>query len=245
MFIIKGKKNNDFIKENDLELIFEPQKNKKFIKNDENVVCDEIKILKNLGIGYYLRGILVKFINAVNVTIEYEKDDCLFKIIYNDSLSEENTINKVFYIRYNKEDKISKKSYKERNNNVSLGEIVLPNNVILPMKNTKNKRSISGLLSDFIFKKIYCEESLKNFDLYETIDFFFDSFGYRVIEKTDLMLEKSYVFILKSEIKEDIIQEYSLEEEKLINETYCVSNNFDTKEDYYKLIEILKEKFEK
>lgn len=245
MFIIKGMKNNNFTIENNLEFIFIKQKDKEFIRNDEEVVCDEIKILKNVGIGYYLKGILIKFIKAINVTIEYEEKLCFFKIIHNDNLSEKDAINKISYIRYDQKDKISKKTYQERNNDVSLGTIVLPNNIILPMKNTKHKRSISGLLSDFIFKKIYNEESLKNFDLYETIDFFFDSFGYRVIEKTNLILDKSSVFILKSEIKEEIVEEYSLEKEKLINETYCETTNFDTKEDYYELIKILKEKFEK
>lgn len=253
MFKLEGKNYNKFIKEKELEIVFFPNQNKKYILNDENVICDKIKILKNIGIAYYLKNTLVKFIDAINIAIYFNDEYNLFKIVYNNSFSKLENLdvdfnNNTTYIRYydfkeeiknlkGKKDVI----YEQRNNNLEIGSIVIPKNISIKFKNIKNEKNIFLSLSNLIYCKVFDKIEL-NEDLNYLIDMFFEDYGYIVTKKTNIVINNISVFILKSNINNKFIKDNDIEKNSIIKNTYCKSSEFNTKEDYYNLIKILEEK---
>lgn len=282
MFKIEGKNYNKYIKETELSIEFLPKPNENFILNDENVICDKIVILKHYGIVYYLRDVIVKFIDAKNILINYNDEHDLFKIIYNSDGKiiknlDIDLTNKTTYIRYkdfsklikNLSRKENKILYEERNDNLDIGTVVIPKNIPFPtnlpydidieqedldiinknntyiVEEYNTERGLSNYIHNTLVKNkdkiLESNEFKENLikEIKSKIKTSMEVYGYKIIEKTDLIINERPLYILESITTNAAIKEYELDENKILRNIYSDGMNFSTYEDYLEFINLV------
>lgn len=151
MFKIHGCNYENHTKEDDCVLTFLPSEGSEHITNSFGIVCDKIIIYKDAAIVFYLYEKVIKFVDAVNCTINYEYQAFKnqvnvdhYKIIYSNEIGydkdvndekvmkEKNRvgemINKELYIKYPSFD--TRRRYIEREGRTyDIGDSVLPLNI--------------------------------------------------------------------------------------------------------------------
>lgn len=235
MFRFVGENCNSekYMENKELETIFFPEENEKFIKTDFEFLCNKIKIYKNLGIGFYLDDLELKFIKAVNVLVKFNDNFNCFEIRYNDLVYDEiqdkdfDFNNKNFYIRYSSES-IPKEEYHYKQ--LKKGDVVYPSNILAPLKEVTKKNTVLGCLFNLCGHFIV-NDKIKDKDI--------------VLEKV-LELGKAMEYVVEEVIDDNLYiikenfshKEDLFEVDKIITRSYSNISNLGTKKNIEKIIDM-------
>ena len=114
-----------------------------FIRNNKDIVCDKIEILNGLGIFFYYKNTLTKYIDKMFLEVDfYER--------YNTICVRDNHKNEVVvYLYYNNEfrpDDLYKDEFTFTNTKYDVGDIVYPKNVSYYRDGEQETTSIGSLV---------------------------------------------------------------------------------------------------
>lgn len=246
MFYKKDFEFPNHIIEDDTKVIFLPKENEKSINVDIALNINKIILYKHLGIFYYCNDVLINYKKFENALISYDEKFNCFIIDYEtenkkyrfEDLDRDFSFNRI-YIRYGSVEEAydierEEKIIKEFN----VGDLVMPNGFLNPSKQ-ELKYSFAGLISlkilSSLSKGTSTEEKLKS-----EIENLFRFYNYKIIEKTDIFIEDERLYLIESNVPQQLFDDELYDKDKFIEKAYIPASELNTLDMLYKNIDLYK-----
>lgn len=225
MFNIVGNSYEKYGKLTDLSLDLFPSQGNSYISNDFQIICDKIRIIKNVGILYYLDNTLVKIIEAKNILV-YCECDSYIKLLYNNHENFDKNYSTT-YVRYSNMN--SGKTRKKKS--LRKGTLVVPNNVCLPISSSSPKPILSALHSVIVSSSLKKMSTRKTKNLVTQL---FNFYCYEVDGVEFIGDTKLYLLKVSKSTLDNIKDKVNAID--IVHTTYCLEKDLSTLDNLYQKI---------